>query len=149
MPETVESIDTGDRREEVRVTQQPGFEQQSRVVEDVGAAQRQTLSRITQILWLAAGGLESLIGLRVFLRLIGANPESPFARLVYDLTELFLWPFRGLTVTPSAGRMVLDIPAIIGMFVYAVLAYIFIKLIWVLFYRGSTSSVSVYRRSQR
>jgi len=81
--------------------------------------------------------------------LIGANPESPFASLVYDLTELFLWPFQGLTATPSAGRMVLDIPAIIGMFVYAVLAYIFIKLIWVLFYRGSTSSVSVYRRSQR
>ena len=65
--------------------------------------------RLTQLVWLLFGILEALIGLRVLLKLIAANPNSPFAALVYNASSLFVWPFAGLTRTPAAEGMVLDI----------------------------------------
>lgn len=79
------------------------------------------LIKIDQTLWLLLGMLEALLGIRFFLKLIAANPESGFARFVYGLSELFLLPFFGLTQTPSANGSVLEIPTIIAMIVYALL----------------------------
>lgn len=140
--------DTGDRHEHVVVTQQPGYEQRQEVVEDVGAARNEALVKVTQLIWLLAGILEALIALRVALKLIAANPASPFAGLVYSITDLFLWPFFGLTVTPSAGGMVLEIPAIIAMFVYALAAWIVIRLLWLFFYNTPTKTVTTYEHDQ-
>jgi hypothetical protein len=75
--------------------------------------------KIDQTLWLLLGMLEALLGIRVFLKLIAANPESGFARFIYGLSDLFLLPFFGLTQTPSANGAVLEIPTIIAMVVYA------------------------------
>jgi len=93
--------------------------------------QRSFISRLTQLVWLLFGVLEALIGLRVFLKLIAANPNSPFAALVYNLSSLFVWPFSGLTRTPAAEGMVLDIPSIIAMLVYALVAWAIVRLIWI------------------
>ena len=93
--------------------------------------QRSFISRLTQLVWLLFGVLEALIGLRVILKLIAANPNSPFAALVYNLSSLFVWPFSGLTRTPAAEGMVLDIPSIIAMFVYALVAWAIVRLIWI------------------
>jgi hypothetical protein len=64
--------------------------------------------KATQIIWLGLGILEALLALRFVLKLIGANPASPFAAGLYGFTNLFLFPFAGLTGTPSAGSMVLE-----------------------------------------
>ncbi len=149
MTETMRKVDTGDRREEVRVSEEPGFKQRERVVEDLGAARRQTLEKVTQFVWLFAGVLEGLIGLRVILRLFAANPGNPFARFVYEVTSIFLWPFRTLTASPSAGNRVLEIPSLIAMLVFALLAWVIVQLIWLIFSRSSTRSVSVYQREHR
>ena len=63
--------------------------------------------KMTQLIWLFLGILEALIALRIALKLIGANPESPIVALIYGLTYLFLFPFEGMTSTPAAGGMVL------------------------------------------
>jgi len=97
----------------------------------VQSEQRTFIVRLTQLVWLLFGILEALIGLRVVLRLIAANPASPFARLVYSASNLFVWPFAGLTRTPAAEGMVLDIPSIIAMFVYALIAWAIVRLIWI------------------
>jgi len=97
----------------------------------VQSEQRTFISRLTQLVWLLFGILEALIGLRVVLRLIAANPNSPFAALVYSASNLFVWPFAGLTRTPAAEGMVLDIPSIIAMFVYALVAWALVRLIWI------------------
>ena len=135
-----------DRREDVRVQQQPGYQQQTHVVENRNAARKMAVSRAAQLIWLLFGILEALIGLRIVLKLIAANAANPLASLVYGITDLFLWPFAGLTVTPQAQGMVLEIPAIIAMFVYALVAWALVRLIWLIFYQPSSRSVRTVER---
>jgi hypothetical protein len=91
--------------------------------------------------------VEALIGLRIILKLIAANPGTPFARFVYDLTDLFLWPFFGLTVTPATeSGIILELSSFIAMIVYAVAAWVFVKILYLIFTPSSTRTVSVYDR---
>jgi len=91
--------------------------------------------KITQLIWLFLGILEALIALRIGLKLIGANPESPIVALIYGLTFLFLFPFEGMVATPSAGSMVLELSSLFAMVVYALIAWAVERTVWVLFYR--------------
>jgi hypothetical protein len=91
--------------------------------------------KATQLVWLLLGILEAFLALRFVLKLIAANPDSPFAVFIYGFTNLFLFPFAGLTGTPSAGGMVLEIPTMIAMVVYALIGWAIERLIWVIFYR--------------
>jgi hypothetical protein len=91
--------------------------------------------KATQLVWLVFGVLEALIGLRFILKLIAANPDSPIAAMIYKFTDLFLWPFAGLTATPAAGGMVLEISTLIALVIYALIGWAIERLIWVLFYR--------------
>jgi hypothetical protein len=101
----------------------------------IEAEQRRTLLKISQFIWLGFGVLEGLIGLRILLKLIAANPQSPFARLIYEVTRPFLAPFVGLTPTPAANGVVLEIHSIIALFVYALLSVLVERLIWIIFSR--------------
>jgi hypothetical protein len=69
------------------------------------------------------------------LKLIAANPASPIAVFIYGFTSLFLAPFAGLTGTPAAGGMVLEIPTVIAMVVYGLIGWAIERIIWVIFYR--------------
>ena len=69
------------------------------------------LERLTAAVWWIAGTVEIAIGLRILLRAIGANPENPFARLVYRATSDMLEAFVGLTRNPQLDGMVLEINA--------------------------------------
>lgn len=122
------------------------IEQRKKVVENIGAERRQYAHRVVQIIWLLFGVLEAAIGLRVFLKLIAANPNNMFAQLVYSFTDLFLWPFAGLTMSPSVQGFTLEIPAIIAMVVYAIAAWVLAKLIWILLARSGSRSVIVSER---
>jgi hypothetical protein len=137
-----------ERVEEVRVHQHPGLEHRERVVHDVGAERRQSLWQVSGLIWLMGGMLEALIGLRVLLKLLAANPSAPFAQLVYGLSEVFVWPFLGLTVTPSAEGIVLEIPSIIAMIVYALLFLAFERFIWLVFVRPRARAISIYERER-
>lgn len=108
-----ESVGDVPAREEVKVVRQEVS------THSADAASRWAVFKIDQTLWLLLGMLEALLGIRVFLKLIAANPESGFARFIYGLSDLFLLPFFGLTQTPSANGAVLEIPTIIAMVVYA------------------------------
>jgi hypothetical protein len=130
-----------DRHEEVHVHRSGDYERQTQVIQDRDAGRRLVVSRVAQFIWLAFGILIALIGLRVMLKLIAANPANPFANLVYDFTDLFLWPFWGLTGMPSAQGMVLEIPAIIAMIVFAFTGWVVVRLVWLLFYLPSTTTV--------
>jgi hypothetical protein len=99
--------------------------------------------KATQIVWLFLGILEALLALRFVLKLIGANPDNPFAVFIYGFTNLFLFPFAGLTGTPAAGGMVLEISTMIAMVVYALIAWALERIIWVIFYRPRGPVVGV------
>ena len=91
--------------------------------------------KATQVIWLLLGILETLLALRFVLKLIAANPASPIATFIYGVTGLFLLPFSGLTATPSAGGMVLELSTMIAMVVYALLAWGVERIVWLIFYR--------------
>jgi len=91
--------------------------------------------KVTQLIWLFLGILEALIALRIGLKLIGANPESPIVALIYGLTYLFLFPFQGMVATPSAGSIVLELSSLFAMLIYALIAWAVERTVWVLFYR--------------
>ena len=104
--------------------------------------------KATQLVWLGFGILETLIALRILLKLIAANPASPIAVLIYGFTDLFLFPFAGLTATPAVGGMVLELSSFFAMVVYALIAWAIERTIWVIFYRPRGPVVEVTRRSE-
>jgi hypothetical protein len=134
-----------DREGSVEVIKRPGVYSRRRVVRRPVAEQRLLVSRVVAVLWLMFGFLEALIGMRIGLKLIGANPAAFFSQIVYRVSDMFLWPFNGLTGNPSVGAFKLEITAIIGLFVYTLIAWGLTRLIWVLFYRPGTSEVTSYR----
>jgi len=107
--------------------------------------------KVTQLIWLFLGILEALIALRIGLKLIGANPESPIVALIYGFTFLFLFPFEGMVATPSAGSIVLELSSLFAMLIYALIAWVVERTVWVLFYRprgpvvGTTQTTSSER----
>ncbi|MHB8621673.1 MAG: YggT family protein [Chloroflexota bacterium] len=98
------------------------------------------------MVWLCTGIVEVLIGLRVLLKLIAANPNNAFAGFAYNMSSLFLAPFFGLTGSPAAGGSVLEVPSIIAMLVYAFLGWGVVRVIRLLFDRPTTGSSSTYDR---
>jgi hypothetical protein len=103
--------------------------------------------KATQLIWLLFGILEVLIALRIGLKLIGANPESPIVALIYGFTYLFLFPFEGLVASPAMGNMLLELSSIFAMLVYGLIAWAVERTVWLIFYRPRGSVVAVTETS--
>jgi YggT family protein len=102
-----------------------------------------TAKRSTTFVWivnsifLLVGMLEVLLGMRFFLRLLGANPENPFAQLINNLSAPFIAPFSTLFISPTAegGANIFDVNVLIAIVVYALLSYLAVSLVRFIFYR--------------
>lgn len=112
-----------------------------------GREQRIFTFKATQLVWLVFGILEAMIALRIGLKLIGANPESPIVSLIYGFTYLFLFPFEGMTATPAAGSMVLELSSFFAMAIYALIAWAIERTVYVIFYRPRGGVVAVTETS--
>lgn len=112
-----------------------------------GREQRIFTFKATQLVWLVFGILEAMIALRIGLKLIGANPESPIVALIYGFTYLFLFPFEGMTATPAAGSMVLELSSFFAMAIYALIAWAIERTVYVIFYRPRGGVVAVTETS--
>lgn len=137
-----------DRRKKVVVQQHGDHMHEEHVVRDINLEYRESVYKVVQFVWLLFGALEGLIAIRMALKLIGANPNSWFAALVYQLSDLFLWPFQNLTLNPSFGNFVFEITSLIALLVYALIGWGLVRLIWVLFYRRPTTHVTTYDREE-
>lgn len=87
------------------------------------------LNRSMQVILLAFSVIEGLIGLRILLKLIGANPESLLVALIFGLSSLFLFPFTGLVQSQTMGSMVLETSSMFAVVVYALIAALVEKII--------------------
>ena len=134
------------RRKRVVVHQSGDHVHEEHVVQNVNLEYREALYKVSQFIWLLFGGLEALIGIRVLLLLIGANPGNWFAAFVYQLSGVFLWPFQNIVANPTFQNYVLEITSLIAMIVYPLIGWAIVRLIWVLFYRTPTSQVTTYDR---
>ena len=137
-----------DRQKKVVVQQHGEHIHEEHVVEDINLEYRESVYKVVQFVWLLFGGLEGLLAIRMALKLIGANPGSWFTAFVYQLSDLFLWPFQNITLNPGFEGFVLEITTIIAMLVYALIGLALVRLIWVLFYRRPTTQVTTYDREE-
>jgi hypothetical protein len=71
-----------DRREETVTRQHPGYEATEQVTHDYAAERRLGAFQKTRLLWACFSLLEISLGLRILLKLIAANPENGFTRLI-------------------------------------------------------------------
>jgi len=107
-----------------------------------GIRQRFFSFKATQIILWCFSILETMIALRIVLKLIGANPGSFIVNLIYGITSPFLIPFAGVIRSPAADAMVLEISSIFAIVIYALIAVAFEKLIWVIVSRPRTPETS-------
>lgn len=136
------------RYKRVVVRQDGDHIHEEHIVEDVNLEYRQTIYKITQLVWLLFGILEAMIGFRIALKLIGANPANWFTAFVYQLTDIFLWPFQSIIANPSVQGLVLEISSFIAMLVYALVGWVVVRLIWLVFYHRDTRRVTTYDRDE-
>ena len=94
-----------------------------------------TLRRVSGLIELGTIVVNGLIGLRFLLKLLAANPDNPFAALVYFLTRPFLAIFVGLTPTPSFQGIQIEFYDLVAILFYFVLAWSIVRLLWILFAR--------------
>lgn len=79
------------------------------------------------------GIVEVFLGLRLILRLFGANSGNAFVSWVYDMSSVLLDPFRGIFPTKEiADGIVLEFNTLFAMLVYAVFGLLLLWLIAVL-----------------
>ena len=134
---------------EVRESSEPGAVQRQEVVYDPNKERIALLYRVSQFIWLLSGALMVTLGLRFILKLMAANPDNVFAAVLYRFTDIFLWPFFGLTITPQTHGVVLEIPTLIAILIYALLTWALVKLIWIIFQPGESRRVTTYHQERR
>ncbi|MFA5809076.1 MAG: hypothetical protein WC935_01890, partial [Thermoleophilia bacterium] len=61
---------------------------ETEVAEDEAAHRENEISRITGIIWLLFGILEVIIGMRVVLKLLAADPVNSFASFIYRIARV-------------------------------------------------------------
>jgi YggT family protein len=97
------------------------------------ARQRQASAIIHGVYWVF-GVVGSLIGIRIVLKLLAANPNNAFADFMYGITAPFVAPFAGIFATPSSNGYVFEMHSVLALVIYALLAVLITSLIRLLFY---------------
>ncbi len=88
--------------------------------------------RITQLIYWVFALVEGLIAIRLILKALGANPTAGFAQFIYGITTPLVAPFLGLFGNPAYQNSVLELSSIVALIVYALLAWLLGKLVWIL-----------------
>lgn len=103
----------------------------------LGTAKRSNIFTwiVNSIFWLA-GMVEILLGIRFFLRLLGANRENSFSQLINNLSTPFIAPFSTLFISPTSetGHYIFDVNIVIAIVAYALLSYLAVSLVRFIFY---------------
>ena len=94
------------------------------------------------------GVLEVLIAIRFLLRMFGANPNAAFSSAILTITAPFVAPFVGVFPNTQASGAVFEPASLLAIVIYALLAWVIAKVVWLLFARdgSSVSSSSVHTR---
>ncbi len=93
---------------------------------------KKAIFRIHQIIWYILAVIEVLLGFRMSLKALGADPTSGFTNAVYAISNLFALPFRNILPASVSGNSVIEWSTMIAGIVYLVIAYGIIHLILML-----------------
>ena len=99
--------------------------------------------RPVQLVYLIFGVIDGLLAIRLILKLLGANPTAGFSNWLYNVTALFLAPFKNILPTYGSQQSQLEMSVVLAILVYALLGWALGRLVVIIFYRN----VTVARRS--
>jgi len=100
------------------------------------ANQNSAVARVVNIVYYLFGLVEVVLGIRVFLHLIADNSGNAFANIIDTLSYPFVVLFTTLVPNPVLGtNSVLEITTVIAMVVWAIVAWLFARLIWLVLSR--------------
>ena len=103
-----------------------------RTQETVGT-KRQVLPRgivrLIRLVWVAASAVEFFLLFRLLLKMFRANPDNPFAILIYSVSDQLLIPFQNLVADIDIGRYVLESKTLIAILAYMALSTLLVGLI--------------------
>ena len=141
-------VDPAPRATEVRHTTVPrtDMDRVESVAYDPYEGHRLAAYRLTQVVYWIFGLVEGLIAIRLVLKALGANPAAGFAQFIYGITTPLVGPFLGLFNNPSYQNSVLELSSIVALIVYALVAWLLGKLVWILV--GETRSAVRTRSTQ-
>lgn len=84
---------------------------------------KKTIIRFNQVIWYVLGLIEVLLGFRIILKILGANPSTGFTSLVYSLTTPFSTPFNGIFKSSVSGNSLIEWSTVIAAIVYLCVAW--------------------------
>src|SRR4051812_16422799 len=117
---------------------------------DPFASRRRASYKLVQGIWLLFGIVEGVLAIRFVLRLLGANEAAGFARFIYSASGPFVAPFNNLFGNPGGGGTVLELNTVVAILVYMLVAWLVVKVVWLLAgeSRSATRSVTTATRAR-
>jgi uncharacterized protein YggT (Ycf19 family) len=94
-----------------------------------------SLDRTTRIIYLVFGIIEVLIGIRVILKLLAANPDAGFTSLMYNVTQPFVALFQGVFPTAQSQGNIVEVSSLLAILVYALLAFGIVRMVRIMAHR--------------
>lgn len=81
---------------------------------------------ILAILDIVLATITLFLGVRIILKLVTANPETPIVSWIYSLTDGLIYPFQNIFPSVQTGTGIFDVTAIITMVAYILVFYVII-----------------------
>jgi hypothetical protein len=94
--------------------------------------------RIVLAIWWVVGFIDTIIAIRLLLKLLGASTQSAFVRFMYDITAVLVAPFHGIFNTVAEGRSVLEPESLVAMIIYTLIGWGIVSLIRLMRKRRTT-----------
>jgi len=100
------------------------------------ANQNSAVARVVNVVYYLFGIVELVLVIRVLLHLVAANSGNAFASVIDTISYPFVMLFSSLVQNPILGTSsVLEITTIIAMVVWAIVAWLIARLIWLVLSR--------------
>jgi len=90
---------------------------------------RSISARLVQLIRLAIFAIEGIIAVRILLKIAGANPQAGFTSFVDTLSAPFVGPFHPVFADQSTNGHPLEVGSLLAMGIFAVLAYVAVRLV--------------------
>ncbi len=85
------------------------------------------LYRSTQVVWYIVGLVEVFLLLRLFLKLLGANPQAGFTKFIYGVTWLFAGGFQYVFQPSIVEGNAFEWSTLLAMLVYLLFGWLIVK----------------------
>ena len=89
------------------------------------------LAKLEQILWFVAHFIAIVLGLRFLFLLLGARLVG-IVLFIYNLSGIFVAPFRGIFPSPAAGGSYFDTASVVAVLIYYLIVFLIVKGIWLM-----------------